>query len=78
MTTDWMHDAACRRRPDLDWFDTSCSLQAILEICVTCPVGDQCLNYAITIEAEDGVWGGEWGYRLQNYVRQGRRGGRGG
>jgi hypothetical protein len=73
-TTKWMDRAECRLRPDLDWFDVYCNLQALLEVCVSCKVADECLDYAIEIQADDGVWGGEWGYRLQNYVNAGRGG----
>ena len=73
---DWMNHAACRQRDDLDWFDLDCHLNAVLEVCAICPVGDACLDYAIRNELTDGVWGGEWGYRLQHYIKQGRRGGR--
>ena len=68
----WMADAACRHHPELDWFDLDCYLHAVLAVCATCPVGDHCLDYAIRHELRDGVWGGEWGYRLAEYVKQGR------
>jgi hypothetical protein len=67
-----MDDAACRQRPDLDWFDLDCNLEACLHVCLTCQVADDCLNYAIDIGAIDGLWGGEWGYRLLRYTRPGR------
>ena len=60
----WYEHAACQHRPDLDWFDLDCYLHAVLEVCATCPVANQCLDYARTHELRDGVWGGEWGYRL--------------
>ena len=68
---DWMDDAACRHRPDLDWFDLDCNLEACLHVCLTCPVGDECLDYAVRNNLTEGVWGGEWGYRLQGYIDQG-------
>ena len=68
----WMDRAACTSRPDLDWFDLDCNLQPCLEVCITCPVADDCLDYAIAHQAEHGMWGGEWGYRLQGYLRDGR------
>ena len=69
---DWMTAAACRLRTDLDWFDLDCNLEACLTVCATCPVGDRCLEYAIRNNLTDGVWGGEWGYRLRDQVRAGR------
>jgi len=68
---DWMDDAACRQRPDLDWFDLDCYLEACITVCLDCQVADDCLNYAIDIQAIDGLWGGEWGYRLLKYTRPG-------
>ena len=43
----WMKDAACRERPDLDWY-------------ARCLVRNECEVYGITHEAPagDGVWGG--------------------
>ena len=72
----WMDEAACRQRPDLDWFDLDCNLEPCLGICAVCPVADDCLAYAVTHELRDGLWGGEWGYRLAEHVRK-NRGGRG-
>jgi len=69
-----MDRAACRHRPDLDWFDLDCNLEACLNVCVTCPVADECLDYAIRHSCYEGLWGGEWGYRLRDLIRQGRRG----
>ena len=61
-----MQQAACKDRTDLDWFDTDCYLNAVLTICRTCPVKQPCLNYAITHQLTDGVWGGYWGQRLKD------------
>ena len=73
---DWMDQAACRQRPDLDWFDLDCNLKSCLEICMTCRVADDCLDYAIQHTITEGLWGGEWGYRLMQYVRGSKRRGR--
>ena len=70
----WMEHAACRDRPDLDWFDLDCYLHAVLAVCAICPVGDRCLEYAIEHELRDGVWGGEWGYRLEQAAGRGTHG----
>ncbi len=69
----WRDDAACATRPDLDWFDLDCYLQPALKVCTTCPVAAECLDYAIRHNCYDGLWGGEWGYRLASKIRQGRR-----
>jgi hypothetical protein len=70
----WLQRAACRRRPDLDWFDLDCNLEPCLQVCVTCTVADDCLDYAIEYNCREGMWGGEWGYRLAAYIRAGGRG----
>jgi WhiB family redox-sensing transcriptional regulator len=71
--TNWMLDAACQDRHDLDWFDIDCGLTEALRICHTCPVMTPCLQYAITNELRDGVWGGLYGKRLGDMVTR-RRG----
>jgi hypothetical protein len=68
-----MLDAACQHRPDLDWFDVDCGLNAAITVCHSCPVITDCLNYAIHEKLTDGVWGGLWGYPLKQLVTR-RRG----
>jgi hypothetical protein len=71
----WMNRASCLNHPDLDWFDLDCYLYACLEVCATCPVADECLDYAVRHDIREGLWGGEWGYRLADQVTgRGRRG----
>jgi len=71
--TDWMERAACVGRLDIDYFDIDCSLQAALETCAICPVGDICLDYATEHNLTDGVWGGAWGDELIGIVKARRR-----
>jgi hypothetical protein len=71
---EWRDLAACTNHPHLDWFDVECNLYECLRICVNCPVADECLAYAVRHECFEGVWGGEWGYRLGVLIRQGRGG----
>jgi hypothetical protein len=71
----WLDRAACIQRPDLDWFDVDCNLEACLNVCRTCPVTTECLDEAIALETTDGVWGGYWGYRLVQAKRGRVRGG---
>ena len=73
MNTDWMLDAKCMNRNDLDWFDTDCGLNEAITVCQSCPVITPCLNYAITNELTEGVWGGVWGRNLIDMI-QGRVG----
>ncbi len=63
-----MAAAACLNRPDLDWFDLDCGLDAALTVCHSCAVITDCLNYAIALELTDGVWGGMWGYGLRQLI----------
>lgn len=60
-----MERAACMNHDHLDWFDIDCNLQQLLPVCAACPVISECLDYAHTNEIDTGVWGGMWGYRLQ-------------
>ena len=71
--TRWMDQAACRGITDIDWFDTDCGLQAAATICYSCPVASRCLDYAVEIEVEDGVWAGLWGEALKAMIAARRR-----
>lgn len=68
LDTAWHEHALCREHPDIDWFDTECGLQAAASICYLCPVKNDCLDYAVQIRAEDGVWAGLWGQQLQAMI----------
>lgn len=57
----WRDDAACRERPDVDFFPFPEDVHAIgraKEVCANCPVVEECLVYAIRTRQGDGVWGG--------------------
>ena len=73
--TNWRNQAACATRPDLDWFDLDCNLEACLNVCKTCTVRTQCLDEAKKLETNDGIWGGVWGYRLVQAKRGRYQGG---
>jgi len=63
----WQERAACRgpesalffppstteRKEDREWRETKAK-----EICQTCPVQPECLEYALTIREPHGIWGG--------------------
>jgi WhiB family transcriptional regulator, redox-sensing transcriptional regulator len=55
----WRQDAACR---DLDpnlFFPPSDEEAAPAKaVCATCPVREECLEYALVTRQDDGVWGG--------------------
>lgn len=59
----WMSKAACRNdHYDPEWFwpltTDNESAQRALAICVTCPVTDECLQFALANNETAGVWGG--------------------
>lgn len=65
----WQLDAACRSVvPDLFFSDEKGDRTAALAVCGRCPVTEECLAYALAIDA-DGVWGG----KTQRQRRRGRR-----
>jgi WhiB family transcriptional regulator, redox-sensing transcriptional regulator len=55
----WRADAACRNL-DTDIFfpDSESDAAPALEVCASCPVRTQCLDWAIATRQHDGVWGG--------------------
>jgi WhiB family redox-sensing transcriptional regulator len=57
----WQQHAACRKTDSDVFFPTSfnrSTLAAARRYCQVCPVIDTCLEYAITIGAGEGIWGG--------------------
>ncbi len=57
----WREAAACRNLDVAVFFPTDESEDATLEakaICVTCPVAESCLQYALSTNQPEGVWGG--------------------
>lgn len=52
----WHAQAACRARPDLDWFAAG-DLAATTAICATCPVAEPCA--AAGRGERHGVWAGK-------------------
>jgi WhiB family redox-sensing transcriptional regulator len=60
MTQDWHLDAVCATTdPDLFWPDKGDRHGAdkAKRICASCPVVQQCLEFAIVNEEREGVWG---------------------
>ena len=54
----WFKDAACKETKTSEFYNYSDKLdQQAIAICVTCPVIDECLLWAIAHD-EPGVWGG--------------------
>ena len=59
---DWMDEAACKNTDPDDWFPEEYSLahdNKMTRICIeSCPVQEQCLNYALENKEKLGIWGG--------------------
>jgi WhiB family transcriptional regulator, redox-sensing transcriptional regulator len=74
LAADWRADAACREI-DIDVFfavDETRQREAIA-VCETCPVRQECLEYAITAREQYGVWGGVREQDRKRLVRARRR-----
>lgn len=57
--TAWMADGNCRNYPPATFFPSDgVGVERARAICKGCPVGDQCLEYALEERIEHGVWGG--------------------
>jgi WhiB family redox-sensing transcriptional regulator len=57
--SDWQDDAACRGADNAVFFPVAeADAGPAQEICATCPVAQECLEYAINTRQPDGVWGG--------------------
>ena len=58
----WMRHAACRHHPTHLWFpERGDPVEEAKAICATCPVQQDCYNYAINIPNLVGIWGGTSG-----------------
>lgn len=57
----WHRDAACREHPEVNFFPARGeSTGAARGVCADCLVRSECLDYAITNDA-DGIWAGTSG-----------------
>ena len=57
--TAWMADGNCRLHPPATFFPSDgAGVERARKICRNCPVGIQCLEYALEQRIEHGVWGG--------------------
>ncbi len=55
----WREDAACRgMATDIFFPDSDQDAGPAKEICASCPVQEECLEYALMTRQNDGVWGG--------------------
>lgn len=76
----WMKDAACAK-PEVDpdlFFPVSNNwekerVEKAKSICLTCPVVEQCLSYALENDETYGIWGGLSPEQLHNLKRRAMR-----
>lgn len=57
----WREIAACTDETAVSFFPQPDDLGAINEakaVCATCPVADDCLQFAVETNQPDGIWGG--------------------
>lgn len=57
--TGWRQDAACRELDTNIFFPvTDEEAGPAREVCASCPVREECLEFALATHQDDGVWGG--------------------
>jgi WhiB family transcriptional regulator, redox-sensing transcriptional regulator len=57
----WWERAACRGEDPELFFPTRCEVekvQAAKAVCARCPVRAECLEYALAVNEQNGIWGG--------------------
>ena len=60
MDTTWMAEGKCRELfPDTFFPSDGVGVEIAKRICADCPVRESCLEYALSLNIEHGVWGGE-------------------
>jgi WhiB family redox-sensing transcriptional regulator len=59
VSSDWSDSAACMTQdPEHFFSETSKSIQAAKQLCSTCTVKVDCLDYALENDEQFGIWGG--------------------
>ena len=72
--TEFFADAACQGADTAVFFPVSDTFaEEAKAICATCPVAEQCLEYAISTHQSDGVWGGLTALERHRLVRRRQR-----
>jgi WhiB family redox-sensing transcriptional regulator len=69
---DWMVDAACRGRNDIDFFPEigyNGKAPFAVAVCDTCKVKEDCVEFAIENRIEHGIWGGLSPQQRKRYRR---------
>ena len=69
--SEFFDDAACQGVETSVFFPVSDTFAGDAKaICATCPVAEQCLEYAIETHQSDGVWGGLTAVERHRLVRR--------
>jgi len=71
---DWMEDALCRGRKDLDFFPEEAYNTAApkaVAVCNVCRVREDCLRFAVENDVKYGIWGGLNYPQRKRYLRTG-------
>ncbi|MGO9875071.1 MAG: WhiB family transcriptional regulator [Acidimicrobiia bacterium] len=70
-SADFFDEAACKGVDTTVFFPVSETFAGQAKaICATCPVSEQCLEYAIQTRQPDGVWGGLTAVERHRLVRR--------
>lgn len=78
VASDWRDQAACRG-VNVNLFFPISEHDPVVPItisrfCTPCPVACSCLEYALSVGAEDGIWGGTTGDERTVIAKQRRKG----
>lgn len=69
-TAEWMGQAVCATVDPEEWFpEKGVSAHQAKKICVTCPVIDECLQFALDND-ETGIWGGTSHRQRRSMIRR--------
>ncbi len=70
---DWRESAACAGTDDAFFFpagEEDSLVEQAKAICAACPVADACLQYALSTNQTEGVWGGMTGSERRRLRRR--------
>jgi len=58
-TPDWFDDGLCAQTdPEVFFPEKGGSTKDAKQVCMACPIRDECLEYALSHEERFGIWGG--------------------
>ena len=73
---EWQQHAACRGTDTKQWFPgRGDDVRPLREMCASCPVATECLEFALQFEEGGGIWGGltgndRRGMRVQGFSQK--------